>query len=147
MSAALPDIEGLPRVGGTAAGGYYEVAPDVLLAYPHDGYIQTEEGARASMLEMYRIARERGRRVVTVVLVDRVKNQDSAARRVWKDEVDTNILCGLALVSSSMLGRAIASFFIGLTKPRVPTRMMATYPEALDWAEQRLRDGGGPFDE
>jgi len=147
MSAPVTDIEGLPRVGGTAAGGYYEIAPDVLVAYPREGYVQTEEGARASMHEMYRISRERGRRVVTVVLVDRVTNQDSAARRVWKDEIDTNILCGLALVSSSMLGRAIASFFIGLTRPRVPTVMVGTLAEAVEWAEARVKDDGGPFDE
>jgi len=145
----VTDVDKLPRVGGTDAGGYYEVAPDVLIAYPREHYIQDESDARASLTEMYRIARDRGRCVVTVVLVDRVKNQDSDARRVWKDEIDSDLIAGLALVAESMLGRAIVSFFIGLTRPRVPTVMVATVEDAVEWANKILSERGalkGPAD-
>jgi hypothetical protein len=41
-----------------------------------------------------------------------------------------------ALVGSTMFGRAVSSVFIGLNPPRVPTRMFATFQEALSWIRQ-----------
>jgi hypothetical protein len=83
--------------------------------------------------------------VVTVVVVDRVKDQDPRARRIWTDEVDSDLVCGLALVGSTMLGRAIASFFIGLARPRVPTVMVATVEQAVAWGGRTLANHGGPI--
>lgn len=138
------DLRSLPRVGGTDAGDYYEVAPDVIVALPRAGYVQTPEGARASLLELHRIARSRSRRLVIVVLVDRVRSQDSAARRVWRQEIDGSLICGLVLTGSSLLGRAIASFFIGLTGPRLPTQMVGTLQEAVQWGTEQIARSGGP---
>lgn len=129
-------VSQFPRVGGTEAGGYYEVAPDVLVALPREGYEQTVHGARASLREFERLAAERGRPLFSVILVDFVRSQDSGSRRVWSDEADPARMAGLALVSSSLLGRAIASFFIGLTRPRVPTQMLPTLDAALVWIEE-----------
>ncbi len=140
----MTDVEKLPRVGGTDAGGYYEIAPNIVVALPREDYTQTEDDARASLAEQHRIAQELGHRIVTIVIVDRVKNQDSAARRVWKDEIDPDLVAGLALVAESMLGRAIVSFFIGLTRPRVPTVMVATIEDAVEWANKKLTERGAP---
>jgi hypothetical protein len=137
------DVSKLDRVGGTKAGGFYVLQPDVLLACPLDGYIQTVDGARESLLEQHRIARELGRRQVLVVLVDRVRSQDSGSRSVWSDEVDTKLMCGLALVGKSPLSRAIASFFLGLRRPRVPTRMFGTTDRAIAWAKTVIAEHGG----
>jgi hypothetical protein len=139
----MTEIEDLPRVGGTGAGAYYEVAPDVILAQPREDYVQNEDGARASLLELHRIARERGRKIVSVVLLDRVRGQDAGARRIWKEELDVSLVAGLALVGSSLIGRAIASFFIGLARPTVPTVMVASLDEAVAWATDRLEKDGG----
>jgi hypothetical protein len=132
------DVSQFERVGGTDAGDYYEVAPDVLLAYPQDGYVQTESGARASMQELLRIARERGRPLALIVLVDRVRSQDTGGRRVWRDEVDPELVRALALVTRSLLSRAIGSFFLGLTRPIIPTAMVPTFDEAVSWALSEL---------
>ena len=86
------DVSTLEREGGTTAGAYYRLAPDVLLAWPHDGYVQTVEGARASLQEQCRIAEKCGRRHVVVVMVDRVRSQEAGSRRVWSSEADPNIL-------------------------------------------------------
>ena len=137
------DVSGLERVGGTSAGSYYLIASDVLLAWPNEGYVQTVDGARDSLQEQYRIAEERGRRHVVIVAVDRVQAQGAGSRRVWSREADPEIMCGLVLVGKTALTRAIASFFLGLTKPRVPTIMVSTIEEALSWAESQLRDRGG----
>lgn len=132
------DVSKYERVGGTDAGGYFEVAPDVLLAYPREGYVQTEEGARASLIELQRIAEERGRPQALIVLVDRVRSQDSGGRRVWRDEVDSERVGALALVTRSRLSRAIGSFFLGLTRPRIPTAMVPSFDEAVRFARSTL---------
>jgi hypothetical protein len=129
-------------VGGTEAGGYYALAPDVLLAIPKEGYEQTEEGARASLHEMDRIARERGRAQALFVIVDRVRSQDAGSRRVWQQEMDPRSISALVLVAQSLLARAIGSFFIGLRRPRVPTKMVATVEDGLAWVTRRAEDDG-----
>ena len=68
---------------------------------------------------------------------------------MWKDEIDPDLVAGLALVAESMLGRAIVSFFIGLTRPRVPTVMVATVEDAVEWANKILTERSalkGPAD-
>jgi hypothetical protein len=134
------DPEQLPRVGGTAAGSYRRLAPDVLLAVPRSGYLQVEGDARRSLREMNRIAREVGRRQALVVLVDNVRSQDSGSRRVWQREMDPDLVCCLALVTQSLLGRAVASFFVGLRRPSVPTKLFATVGEALPWCADQLEE-------
>lgn len=134
-----------PRVGGTAAGAYHEADPDVLVAVPRPGYEQTAHGARASLEEMNRIARERGRRLGLVVLIDRVKSQDGASRRIWQREMDPSLICALALVGGTMLGRAIGSFFIGVYRPSVETRLVSTLEQGFEWVRERVRTHGGPI--
>lgn len=133
-------------MGGTAAGGYFEVARDTLLALPNPGYVQTEDGARASLDEFKRLARERGHRHSLIVLVDRVVSQDAGSRRVWSDHMDPGSFCSLALVTSSMLGRAIGSFFLGLRKPAIPTAMFRGLDEAIAWTAEQNQTRGGPIE-
>jgi hypothetical protein len=132
------DPERLPRVGGTTAGSYRRLAKDILLAVPRSGYVQVEGDARRSLDEMNRIAREVGRRQALVVLVDHVRSQDAGSRRVWQREMDRDLVCCLALVTQSLLGRAVASFFVGLRRPAVPTKLFATVDEAVPWCMQQL---------
>src|SRR5262245_45668980 len=119
------------RVGGTAAGAYFQVEPGVLVAVPQPRFVQTVDSARRSLVELYRIADEQRRGQGVIVIVDNVASQDAAARRVWAREVDGRRYCGLALVCASLLARAIGSFYVGLSRPAIPTRMFATFDEAL----------------
>lgn len=138
------DTSAWTRVGGTAAGGYYEVEPDILVAVPLDGYQQTEDSARRSLDEFYRIVRERGSRPALIVLVDAVQSQDAASRRVWAG-IDPALCAGYSLVCGTLLARAIGSFFVGLNRPHLPLGMFETFAEALAWARQTQQEHGGPL--
>ena len=141
MQRAYPAIPGdFPRVGGTSAGGYYEIEPRLLVAAPTPGYIQTEAGARASLAEFERIARERGAACAVIVLVDNVASQDAAARRVWVAETRPELMCCCAMVCSSLLSRAIGSFFLGLNRPRVAAEMHPNIEAAIAWARDMLQN-------
>jgi hypothetical protein len=132
------DTSAWSHVGGTAAGGYFLVARDVLVAVPMLGYMQTEADARRSLEEFHRIAARTGRPQAIIVLVDRVTSQDASSRRVWASEAGNGLRVSLALVCTSALSRAIGSFFIGLNRPPVPTKMFKTFAEALRWSEDRV---------
>jgi hypothetical protein len=137
------DTAGWEKLGGTTAGGYYLAAPDVLVAVPHLGLVQTEALARASLAEFQRVVREYGRRMALIVLVDRVASQDAASRRVWSEGDDGGMRCALALVCRSLLARAIGSFFIGLRKSNTPTELFGDYASALIWAKETIGRNGG----
>jgi hypothetical protein len=139
------DTRGWRHVGGTDAGGYYEVSEHVLVAVPRSGYRQSEAGALASLDELRRLARARGRRLGVIVLVDRVLAQDAAARRVWSLPRADEPRCAQALVCSSLLARAIGSFFVGLSRAPVPTRMLSSVAEAERWAAQYVREDHGHY--
>lgn len=139
LLSALPasievDTSTWVHVGGTGAGGYFRAAIDVLVAVPRPRYIQREADARRSLEEFHRIARDVGRPQSVIILVDQVAAQDASSRRVWSENPEPSLRRSLALVCGSALARAIGSFFIGLNRPPVPTKMFKTFPGALAWS-------------
>lgn len=142
-----PDVplDSFERVGGTAAGAYHRLAPQIVLAVPRPGYLQSEEDARRSLAELDRIAAADGRKLAVIVHVNRVASQDAGARRVWSRERSHETRVATALVCSTLLSRAIGSFFLGLNRSAVPTRMFATLAEAQEWASRRVAEDGGPL--
>ncbi len=134
-------------MGGTPAGGYFRVAPDVIVAVPRPAYRQTEAAARASLEEFDRIAKNVGRPQALIILVDRVAAQDAGSRRLWSEPETMHSRTSLALVCGSALARAIGSFFIGLNRPLVPTKMFRTFDEAFAWSKDcvgRAMEAGAP---
>jgi len=135
-----PDWEELP---GTDAGSYYRLDGDLLLAVPCAGYDQSREDAERSLAALDRIAETAGRKQAVVVLVDRVVSQDSGARRVWSAPRAGETRCAQALVCNTMLARAIGSFFLGLSKAAIPTKMFADLDSAREWARKMAAEHGG----
>lgn len=146
------DVPGIDTSGwtwagssGPGVGAYYWVAPDVLVAVPLLGTVQTVEKAQRSLAEFNRIAEAVGRRLAVIVLVDRVTSQDSASRRVWSQPQARPTRLALALVCASPLSRAIGAFFIGLNRPPTPTRMFRSFERALEFCQDVVREEGGPL--
>jgi hypothetical protein len=59
-------------------------------------------------------------------------SQDAEARRAYQG-IDTDLCFGAGLVVENALSRAFGSFFIGLTRPSVPTRLFDTLGNAFEW--------------
>ena len=81
----------------------------------------------------------RGQRAGVIVMMDQVARQDGGARAVYHDQPNPAFQVCFALVGSTPFGRAVASIFIGLNPPRVPTRFFATIEEALAWVKTTLK--------
>lgn len=138
MAQVTAPLDGWKAVGKTTNTQYFLVDPDVLVVMP-DANLK-DDGASATMNTDFQLAfaRQFGRRLAVVVQMSRLLGQDADARRVYAERIDSSLFYAAGLVASSAMARAIASFFLGLTKPPIPTRVHDSFASALAWvAEQR----------
>lgn len=132
-----PDITGWKSIGKSDNADFYEVDGGVLAVVPFDGCNDDARTARQSVQIQLDYLRPRGRRAGVIVLMDRILEQDASARQVYRDAPDPAFITCYALVGGSAFGRAVGSIFIGISQPRVPTRLFAAFEQALAWARSR----------
>lgn len=131
-----PDTSGWTSIGRSGNADFFEIEPGVLAVVPFDGSSDTADTAAESIQIQLSYLRAGGRRAGTIVFMDPVASQNSGARDVYRLAPDPMFQTGFALVGSTIFGRAVASVFMGLNPPRVPTRMFGTFQEALSWIRQ-----------
>ena len=135
MSESPIPADGWIAVGRTDNTRYFRGEPDVLFVVPDDG--MKDDGPSAAMNADFQIrfARNLGRRVAVVVHMTSLLSQDADARRVYAARMEPTEFYAAALVAANPISRAIASFFLGLTKPSFPTRVHDSYASALAWSD------------
>jgi hypothetical protein len=129
-----PDIRlDWPHAGSTSQTDFYWTKRGVLIAVPHVDAIDDRESSRENAEFQREWARQNGPYGL-VVFVDRLRSQDRDARETYS-QMGRETFVGVALVNNSMLARAIASFFVGISKPAVEYRMFDSLMPAIDWLE------------
>jgi hypothetical protein len=135
----MPDApipaDGWTPVGRTSNTRYFRGAPDVLFVIPDDGVKDDGASAEINADFQIRFARELGHPVAVVVHMTSLLSQDADARRVYASRMDISDFYAAALVAGNPISRAIASFFLGLTKPKFPTRVHDSFESALAWID------------
>jgi hypothetical protein len=121
-------------VGKTATTDFSAADPDILIGTPKPGTVDNVESAKVNVEFEGKYARELGKRICVVILVDNLLAQDAETRRVYTEGLGEDSIYGVALVSGNSMGRAIASFFMGFSKPKVPTKMFDSIQSAIVWA-------------
>jgi hypothetical protein len=121
-------------VGKTVNTDFAIADPDILIGTPRPGTVDNPEAARANVEFEAKYARDLGKRCCVIILVGNLLAQDAETRRVYTEGIGDDLLYGLALVVGNPLGRAIASFFMGLSRPKVPTKMFDSVEGAIAWA-------------
>jgi len=127
------ETAGWKHVGESINSQYYEIRAGVLAAVPREGALDDLASAQSNVAFQNGHFREHGAGVV-IVFADLLASQDKDARRVYQSEPDPDLMLGTALVGGSLLARAIGSFFLGLARPEIPVKMLATLDQALSWA-------------
>ncbi len=127
---------GLTKIGATPSTHYFTPTDerDLLIVAPNPGLIDSPDQARENVA--YQTAHAQslsGKRCGVVVQMDRLFGQDAASRQIYAEGMKPEFFFGAALVVPSPLSRAIGSFFIGLSKPPIPTRLFKSVDEALAW--------------
>lgn len=128
-------------IGESSNAKFFELDPEVLVVLPADGSHDTKETAAESIRIQLEHLRQNNQRAGTVILMDQVAEQDGGARSVYRDAPDPAHQVCFALVGGTTFGRAVASIFIGLSPPKCPTRMFATFDDAVAWVRTMVRDG------
>src|SRR5438093_11252214 len=93
------------------------------------GAIVTEDDARKSVAELFALTS--GKPAVVFVDIRKAKSVSREARAVFGEAA--NRYAALALLSDSLPTQVIANFFIGLSRPKVPTQMFTDEEKALTW--------------
>lgn len=130
------DTAGWTKIGASDNADFYEVEPRMLAVVPRDGTTDNAETAWQSVAIQLDHLRSRGARAGVIVFMDPVVEQDAGARAVYREDPDPALQVCFALVGTSAFGRAVGSVFLGLSRPRVPTRMFGSFDDAAAWIRQ-----------
>lgn len=122
-------------VGSTLNTRYFTVGADVLIVMPEQGLKDDGASARVNIDFQTRHAAASGRRCAVVVMMSSLVSQDGEARRIYAAGMDPKAFFAAALIVSNPLARAIGSFFLGLTRPGVPTQLFDAIDPALAWVD------------
>jgi hypothetical protein len=120
-------------LGRTFNTHYFLLADDVLIVLPDKGLRDDGASARVNVDYQTSYARLVNKRCCVIVVLDSLTSQDSEARRIYAAGMQPSLFYAAALIVSNPLARAIGSFFLGLTRPAVPTRLFESVEDAAAW--------------
>jgi hypothetical protein len=120
-------------LGKTSNTDYSALDDDILLVAPHQGTKDHGTSARENVDFQTSWAVGTGRRCGVVVIMSSLTSQDGDARRIYAEGMNPQVFYGAALVVGNPLARAIGSFFMGLSKPKIETRLFDSIDAATAW--------------
>ena len=123
-----------PFIGETSNSKCYVIDPDIMLAIPHPGTRDTEVSARENVAFQVGYFSRQGLCGIVLIMADRIQSLDKEARRVYQEEIGPPHVRAAGMIGVSLLARAIGSFLIGLSKPRVPFKLFGGLEPATAWA-------------
>ncbi len=109
-----------------------ETDPDILIIVPPEGTVDSVEDAQQNVDFLNNYARTLGKKCGSLVVMTNLVSQDAETRRVYS-EMDTHLYYAAALVVENALSRALGSFFIGLSRPKIPTKLFNSVEQGIDW--------------
>ncbi len=129
----MSDFSQYQHIGAVGGSDYYAVDPDIILIVPKTSMVDTPQTAQASADFQNAYARNLGKKCGTVVIMSNILSQDAKTRRIYCELAENGLFFGAALVVDSLLSRALGSFFIGLSKPKIPIRLFDTVEKSIEW--------------
>jgi hypothetical protein len=109
-----------------------ESDPDIMIVVPREGTMDTAKDAQENAAYFHEYARAFGKPCGSVVIMTNMLAQEPEARRAYQN-IDPKLIFAAGLVVESALSRALGSFFIGLSRPVVPTKLFDTVEKAVEW--------------
>ncbi len=130
----MQDFSRHKKIGETTNTEIYvqESDPDIMIIVPRKGTMDNFKDACENVAYYHAYARSLGRPCGSVVIMSNMISQDAEARRAYTT-LDPALIYGGALIVGNALSRALSSFFVGLTRPRVPTRLFDTVENGVQW--------------
>jgi hypothetical protein len=127
--------EAWEEIGETQNSKHFFIEPDTVVSIYNEKSVDSELRAREQLNFQEVFIRSKEKEMGLIVFIDNLVSQDAASRRVYAQEPDSSLFKGVALVGGSVLSRAVASFFLGISHTAVPMRFYARFQDAYDWLE------------
>jgi hypothetical protein len=130
----MKDFSQFKEVGKTTNTVVYiaESDPDIMIVVPREGTMDTARDAQENAAYFHEYARSFGKPCGSVVIMTNMLAQEPEARRAYQN-IDPKLIFAAGLVVESALSRALSSFFIGLSRPAVPTKLFDNVESAIEW--------------
>jgi hypothetical protein len=122
-------------VGSTVNTDYTIADPDILIVTPKPKTVDNPELARINVEFQANYASQLGSKCSVVVVMTNLLSQDAATRRIYSEGITPAQFFGIALVVGNPLARAIGSFFMGISRPEVETKMFNSVENAVAWLQ------------
>ncbi len=131
----MSDLSRYQHLGAVASADFYLAPPDYLLVVPRPGFVDTPQFAleKSDFLNAY--ARSTGKTYGLAIVMANILTQDPETRRVYQTQTSNGLYFGLAMVVDSALSRALATFFLGLSRPAIPTQIFGSIEKCLEWLD------------
>jgi len=129
----MSDFSQYQYIGAAGGSDYYTVDPDIVLLVPQTTMVDTPETAQANADFLTAYARKLGKKCATLVIMSNILSQDAETRRIYRELGENGHFFGVALIVDSPLSRALGSFFIGLSKPKIPIKLFDTIERSIEW--------------
>lgn len=130
----MKDFSQYKEIGKTTNTVTYSIEdnPDILVVVPVEGTMDNAKDAQENVAFFYSYAQRLGKPVGCAVIMSNMLSQEAEARRAYA-EINPTLVYGGALVVESALSRALGSFFVGLSRPVVPTKLFDSVEKGIEW--------------
>ncbi len=137
----MRDYSRYKQIASTANLTAYSIESDldILIGVPFEGTKDNALDARENVAMFYQYARSLGKPIGSVIILTNMLAQEPEARRAYS-EMDPTLFFAAGLVVENPLSRALGSFFIGLSRPKVPTKLFDSVETAIEWLKS-MRPG------
>jgi hypothetical protein len=134
MTTFLAELTIPPYAVATSSGFTWLDEDGIIIAIGSSHQLHTLEHA----IENTKINAELAGAVRRPFLIDmnKVKTMSREAREYYAGPEPRKSITAVGIVTNSSVGKAVANFFLLLTKPSVPTRMFTDVKEAKEWLLQ-----------
>jgi len=135
------DLGGFRKVSELENGTctLFEVEQQVLALTFKEGLRQDKVAAEAILALASAWVEQLGVPCGVIIFSDAITEQDARARRVFTRKARGDQFFSVALIARSLFARAAASFYMGIARPVIPTKVFNTFDEAVAWTRQ-MRD-------
>ena len=96
----------------------------------------TLEDAQETMAAYVKVTK--GKRLPILVDTRKMKSMSRETRKYYAGEEAAKVASAVALIIDTPLSKVLGNFYLGLSNPRLPTRLFTAESEALEWLKGYL---------
>jgi hypothetical protein len=110
-------------------------ADDILIVVPEEGFKDTAEASRQTVVALRDYATKLGKRCGLVIIANNLLAQEPESRRIYAQNITPDLFYGIVMVVTSPLARVIGNFSTRLSTLQVPLVLAESIEAGIAWNE------------